>query len=66
MAKKNIPVMKKKVAELIKELQLTPAEALLALEPVCERLRKESRESIEKDVADFKKKAGIPNIKTDY
>ena len=63
---KNIPIMKKKVKEIINEMNMTPAEALAALEPICEILRKKSRLAVEQEVAEFKKTKGIPRIKTDY
>lgn len=66
MANKNIPILKKKVIDLVKELGLQPAEALAALDPICERLRKESRANVEKGVNEFKRKNGIARIKTDY
>lgn len=63
---KNVPIFKKKVQLLISELGLTPADALQALEPMCESLRKRSRASVEKDVNEWKKRKGIARIKTDY
>lgn len=64
--KRNIPIMKKKVSLLIKELDLSPVEVLQVLEPICEHYRKCSRENVERDVSEWKKKKGIPAIKTDY
>lgn len=63
---KNVPIFKKKVKELAKELGLTPVEILTALDPICEENRKKSREQVEKDVAKWKSKNGIPRVKTDY
>lgn len=63
---KNIPILKRKVIDLIEELGLSPAEALKALEPICEAMRRRSRLSVEKEVREWKNKKGIPRIKTDY
>lgn len=63
---KNTPIFKKKIIDLMDELNLTPSEALVALEPLCELLRKRSRLSVQNEVNDWKKKKGIARIKTDY
>ena len=64
--KKNIPILKARLLSLIQELNLTPSEALQAIEPVAEKMRKDSRGEVEKDVNEFKRKHGIARIRTDY
>ena len=56
--------MKKKIAELLKELPVI--ERLEILEPLCDKYRKESRAEVEKDVIEWSRKKGLPRIKTDY
>ena len=64
MANKNLPIIKKQIQELLKEL---PAiDKLNILEPLCEKYRKDSRKDVEKDVIEWSRKKGIPRIKTDY
>jgi hypothetical protein len=46
--------------------KLEASERLAILEPLCDKYRKESRDSVEKDLREFKSKKGIPRIKTDY
>ena len=58
--------MKKKVIDLIKELQISPVEALQTLEPIVDALRRESRKNVEKGVTEFLRQKGLPKIKTDY
>jgi len=55
---------KKLIAEVLN--QLTPAQRLTILEPLCDQYRKESRDEIEKDLLEFKRKNKIPRLKTDY
>jgi hypothetical protein len=64
MAHKNTPIVKKKIAELLKELPVI--ERLQILEPLCDKYRKESRAEVEKDVNEWSRKKGLPRIKTDY
>jgi len=64
MGHKDIPILKKQITQLLSKLE--PAERLQVLEPLCEKYRKESRDAIEKDLQEFKRKKGIPRIKTDY
>lgn len=64
MATKNIPIIKKQIQELLKELEAI--EKLTILEPLCDKYRKDSRKEVEKDVIEWSRKKGIPRIKTDY
>lgn len=64
MGHKDSPIIKKQIKELLSKLN--PAERLAILEPLCDIYRKESRIEIEKEVTEFKRKRGIPRIKTDY
>ena len=66
MKNKNCPILKKKVIELIKELQISPVDALQTLEPIVDALRRESRKNVEKGVNEFLRVNGLPKIKTDY
>lgn len=63
---KNIPILRKKVKDLIKELNLSPAEVLKALDPILDETRRKSSAEVESDVAKWKAKHGLPRIKTDY
>lgn len=64
MTHKDVPIIKKKIVEMMKVL--TPMERLNILEPLCDKYRAESRKEIEKDVIEFSRRKGIPRIKTDY
>lgn len=64
MTHKNTPIVKKKIQDLLKELQVI--ERLNILEPLCDKYRAESRKEIEKDVIEWSRKKGLPRIKTDY
>lgn len=64
--KKNVPIFRKKVNELIHELKLTPVEVLQVVEPVAEIMRQMSRKQVEDGVNEWKRKKGIARIKTDY
>ena len=64
MGHKDTPILKKQIAQLLSKLEA--AERLQVLEPLCDKYRKESRAAVEKDLQEFKKKKGIPRIKTDY
>ena len=64
MSQKEGMSLKKQINQLLS--QLTAAERLTILEPLCDKYRKESRQEVERDLADFKLRKGIPRIKTDY
>ena len=64
MTHKDVPIIKKKIQELM--AVLTPMERLTILEPLCDKYRKQSRAEVEQDVLEFSRKKGIPRIKTDY
>jgi flagellar motor component MotA len=53
MAKKDIPIVKKQIKELLKASSLEYAEMLSVLEPICEDLRKKSRSSVHEDVRKY-------------
>lgn len=63
---KNTPIFKKKVRELIRELELSPVDVLSVIEPLAESLRKKSSQTINKAVNDWGNKRGIRTIRTDY
>ncbi len=64
MGHKDSPIIRKQIKELLSKL--SPIERLAILEPMCDAYRKESRMDVEKDTQEFKRKKGIPRIKTDY
>lgn len=64
MSHKDSPIIKKQIKLLL--AKLSPVERLIILEPLCDTYRKESRMEVEKDIQEFKRKKGIPRIKTDY
>lgn len=64
MGHKDAPILKKQIQEMLSKL--AAAERLAILEPLCDKYRKESRADVEKEVQEFKRKKGIPRIKTDY
>jgi hypothetical protein len=55
---------KKTIIEIMKEL--TPEQRLTILEPLCDQYRRESRNEVERDLIEFKRKNKIPRLKTDY
>lgn len=64
MGHKDTPIIKKQIKELL--TKIPPVERLTILEPLCDMYRRESRKEVEKEVTEFKRKRGIPRIKTDY
>lgn len=53
---KNVPILKRKTELLIEEFGMSPTDALIALESLCETLRRRSSYAIEKDVQNFRNK----------
>lgn len=61
-----MPIFKKKVKELIKELDLKPTELLEYFEQLAESMRAASRTEVYKGANDWALKKGIKLIRTDY
>ena len=64
MGHKDTPIVKKQIKELLSKIPI--ADRLEILEPLSDMYRRESRKEVEKEVSEFKRKRGIPRIKTDY